>query len=298
MPFVAPDRLLLVDGHAYAYRSFYAIRNLTAPDGTPTNAIYGFIKAIEKLRQRCSPTHLAVIWDGGLDEERVTTHPGYKAGRDPMPDPMEAQIDGIVEWIAAAGLASYCVDGVEADDAIATLARRAEVAGLPVVIASADKDFMQLVCPGITLLNPNDKYVAFWGDNEVRARCGVLPAQVIDWLSLVGDAVDGIPGVPGVGPKTATKLLAEHGTLKTIYTNIDTITPERLREKLRDSRDDMARNQNLIRLRETLPLDWPLDELAVATEEYEACSALFTRWGFRTFLRELAARHPAQGELL
>ena len=113
MAFSKKDRLLLVDGHAYAYRSFYAIRNLTGPDGAPTNAIFGFIKAIEKLRQRCSPTHLAVIWDGGLDEERVATHPGYKAQRDPMPDPMEVQLDDIVEWLIAAGLASHCTEGVE-----------------------------------------------------------------------------------------------------------------------------------------------------------------------------------------
>jgi len=298
MSFSPQDRLLLVDAHAYAYRSYYAIRNLTGPDGAPTNAIFGFIKAMAVLRQRCAPTHVAVIWDGGLDEERVATHPGYKAERDPMPDPMEVQLDGIVEWLAAAGLASHCQDGIEADDAIATLACRAEAVGLPVVIASADKDFMQLVRPGISLLNPNDKYTAFWGDDEVRAKCGVLPSQVVDWLSLVGDAVDGIPGVPGVGPKTATKLLASHGTLEAIYENLATITPERLLEKLRASKADMARNQDLIRLRDALPLDLSLEDLALGDEDYEASHALFTRWGFRTFLRELETRHTIQGELL
>ena len=157
---------------------------------------------------------------------------------------------------------------------------------------------MQLVRPGIALLNPNDKYESLWGDDEVRAKCGVPPSQVVDWLSLVGDAVDGIPGVPGVGPKTATKLLTGHGTLEAIYKNLDTITPGRLQEKLRASQADMARNQALIRLRDALPLDWPLADLAVAVEDYEASRVLFTRWGFRTFLRELEARHPAQGELL
>ena len=131
-------RLLIVDGHHLAYRSFYAIRSMNAPDGFPTNAIYGFIRAFEKMRNRLSPTHIAVIWDGGLDEERTEVLDEYKADRDPMPDEMDLQLDCIEQWLEASGIYSYCGDGLEADDLIGTLTKRSEANGFETIIASAD----------------------------------------------------------------------------------------------------------------------------------------------------------------
>src|SRR5580765_6125140 len=138
-------RLLIVDGHAYAYRAFHAIRELRSPTGQPTNAIYGFIKMLAKMRATLAPSHLIVVWDGGLSAERMAALPEYKAQRPAMPADLAAQIDELVAYLGAAGLASYCGDGVEADDYIACVARRAARAGVDVVIASSDKDFMQLV---------------------------------------------------------------------------------------------------------------------------------------------------------
>ena len=281
------ETLLLIDGHAAAYRAFYAIRNLTAPDGTPTNAIFGFVKAFLRVREHVQPTHLVVVWDGGLDEERTEILPGYKSERDPMPDAMEVQLDGMVEWLEATGIASICEDGVEADDAIATLARQSEVAGRFTVIVSPDKDFMQLVNKCIGILNPNDKTGTIWGAEQVFHKSGVQPEQIVDWLSLVGDAVDDIPGVHGVGPKTAAKWLGQFGTLDALLERIDEVQPERLRAPLAGMRKDLTRNQQLVRLRENLPLPTAPSELAPGTVDYDQLRVLYTRWGFHSLYQAL-----------
>ncbi len=208
------DRLLIIDGHAYVYRAFHAIRDLRSPGGEPTNAIFGFVKMLVKMRQAIQPTHLIVVWDGGLSAERISLLPEYKAQRPAMPDDLRPQLDEITGYLSAAGVASYCNDGVEADDYIACLARHAADAGMAVVIASSDKDFMQLVSPRIGLLNPNDKSETIWTDEQVRNKAGVAPSQVVAWLSLMGDNVDNIPGVPGVGPKTAADLLERFGSIQ------------------------------------------------------------------------------------
>ena len=148
------NRLLIVDGHAYAYRAFHAIRDLRGPEGRPTNAIYGFIKMLEKMRGALEPAYVVVVWDGGLSAERLAAHPDYKQQRPEMPADLRLQLDEIAGYLAAAGMASYCGEGVEADDYIACLARRAAAAGWSVVIASSDKDFMQLVSPAHRVVEP------------------------------------------------------------------------------------------------------------------------------------------------
>ena len=281
------DRLLIVDGHHYAYRSFYAIRAMNAPDGFPTNALYGFINSLRRMRARVAPTHIAVIWDGGLDEDRTEALPNYKAERDPMPDDLELQLDALDEWLGAAGVHSWCHEGVEADDGIGTLTRQAEAAGLPVVVASSDKDFFQLINPNVHLLNPNDKTDTLWQAEQVRAKTGVEPAQIIDWLSLVGDTVDGIPGVRGVGPKTATKLLAEYGTAKNLYANLDAVKPDGLRARLGDAAEEVRRNQELVALKEISEWQIQLDDLRPGAGDYATLHAQYTRWNFRSLLNEL-----------
>ena len=269
---------------------------MNAPDGFPTNAIFGFIKTLNRMRDRVQPTHIAVIWDGGLDEERTEALEEYKADRDPMPDDMEVQLDAIVEWLEAAGICTWCEDGVEADDVIATLAWQAETAGQAVVVASADKDFFQLINRNIRLLNPNDKTDTLWEAEQVIDKTGVAPVQIVDWLSLVGDAVDGIPGVPGVGPKTATKLLNEFQTVENIYKNLDAIASEKLRAKMIAAEADVKRNQDLVRLKKMPQWDVSLAELIPGELDYKTLHEQYTRWNFRTFLKELDLGR--QGELL
>ena len=291
--------ILLVDGHAYAYRAFYAIRSLNAPDGSPTNAIYGFLKMLGRMRATVNPTHVAVIWDGGLSSERTAAHPEYKAQRPPMPDGLAVQMDGMVEYLRAAGLASWCRDGVEADDWIAVAARRAVDVGARVVIASADKDFMQLVSARVGLLNPGDKSERIWTDVEVMAKTGVRPEQIVDWLSLVGDSVDNIPGVPGVGPKTATGLLQQFGSLDALYLRLPEVKSDRVRESLTAARGAMVRNQELIRLRDDVGAEFQLADTCIGLEDTRRLAEMFRGWGFRGLLNELEARQqPEQGELL
>jgi len=282
------NRLLIVDGHAYAYRAFYAIRELRSPDGRPTNAIFGFVKMLAKMRAGLAPTHLIVVWDGGLSAERVASLPAYKAQRPEMPDDLKPQLDGIVSYLKAAGVASFQRSEMEADDYIACLARHATQAGMSVVIASADKDFMQLVSPQIGLLNPNDKSETVWTHEQVRAKTGVAPAQVVDWLALMGDSVDNIPGVPGVGPKTAADLLNRFGSVAGLYARLEEVKSEKLREALRCSAADVQRNLRLVRLHDHLPCELVPDDLVEKPADAGRLAGLFRQWGFNGLLKALA----------
>jgi DNA polymerase-1 len=284
-----------VDGHAYAYRAFYAIRSLTSPTGAATNAIYGFIRMFAKMRTRLQPTHLAVIWDGGLAAERMTLLPGYKAQRPEMPNALAEQLDQIVDYLRAAGVFSYMKESAEADDCIAATARQAEAAGMEVVIASSDKDFMQLVSPRVHLLNPHDKTEVLWGAEEVKRKTGVEPTQIVDWLSLTGDAVDNIPGVPGVGAKTAASLLTQFRSVKELYQRVAEVRSEGLRANLQASMELVGRNQQLVRLNCQEACELTMEDLAARPGDDSALAGHFSKWGFRTMLRELEhTRIPAQ----
>jgi len=287
-------RLLIVDGHAYAYRAFHAIRELRSPEGRPTNAIYGFIKTLTRMRGALEPTHLIVVWDGGLDAGRMQALPGYKAQRPEMPTDLVPQLDEIGLYLTAAGLASFCEDGVEADDYIAFLARQSVSAGMEAVVASSDKDFMQLVRQGIGLLNPNDKTGAIWGVEQVRAKTGVEPVQVVDWLSLMGDNVDNIPGVPGVGPKTAAELLNQFGSVDGIYARLGEVKSEKLRGALKSAESDVRRNQGLVRLKDEWPREFAAADLKPRSPDAGALAGLFRRWGFKTMLAEVEASRGQQ----
>lgn len=291
-------RLLIVDGHAYAYRAFYAIRSLNSPAGQPTNAIYGFIKMLGKMRAAVSPSQLLVVWDGGLSAERRAQLPGYKAQRPEMPADLAVQLDEIGRYLMAAQVASYTGEGVEADDYIAFATQSARRLSWEVVIASADKDFMQLVGPGVGLLNPNDKSEAIWTAEQVRAKTGVLPEQIVDWLSLLGDSVDNIPGVPGVGTKTASKLLEQFGSVDAIYERLAEVTPERIREALRRAEAEVRRNQNLVRLRPEVGRDFNAEALLIQPGDAHQLAELFRGWGFRSLLAEVMAQPGRQPELI
>ena len=290
-------RFLIVDGHAYAYRAFYAIRHLNSPSGKATNAIYGFIKMLMKMRAHLLPTHLMVVWDGGLAQERMELLPTYKAQRPEMPSDLEQQLDEIMAYLHAANVSTLCEDGVEADDFIATIAKQAVAAGVPVVIASADKDFMQLVSGEVSLLNPNDKSEALWTAEQVREKSGVDPGQIVDWLSLVGDSVDNIKGVAGVGPKTARDLLKQFGSLEEIYRCLNEIKSDRLRANLEAAGELVLRNRELIRLRDDLKCDFELGQFAVKAARVDELRELYRGWGFKTLLMELEKAQAGQIDL-
>ena len=300
MPTAPLTKLLIVDGHAYAYRAFHAIRHLRSPAGAPTNAIYGFIKMLGRMQSNLTPSHSVVVWDGGLAAARMAEHPEYKAQRPPMPSDLEQQFDGMTGYLEAAGIASLCQDGVEADDWIGVLAQL-HATTVPVVIASSDKDFMQLVSDRVGILNPNDKTEKVWGPVEVRAKTGLEPAQIVDWLALIGDAVDNIPGVPGVGPKTATDLLTQFGSVDELYRQLGGAAPPaltpRLKASLEASREIVQKNQRLIRLRTDIRAV-PLEQLAVRASLPERLASMYAEWGFKTMLAQLTqgSVHPGSTE--
>lgn len=287
MPAAVEYKLLLVDGHAFAYRAFYAIRQLTSPAGQPTNAIYGFLKMLGKMQARLQPTHQAVIWDGGLAAERLAALPEYKSQRPPVPPSLADQIDGLQTYLQAARVPSLVQDGVEADDWIAALARQGEAAGFQVVIASADKDFLQLVGPRVGLLNPGDKSEKVWTAEDVQARTGVRPDQIVDWLSLVGDSVDNIPGVPGVGSKTAADLLCQFGSVNALWERVTEVASPKLRANLLAARPAVERNQQLIRLHDPSGVAGSLEALAVKPSSAAELRPLYAQWGFKTLLAQL-----------
>lgn len=290
-------RLLLVDGHAYAYRAFYAIREMRAPDGRATNAIFGFIKMLDRARALVGPSHIAVIWDGGLDSDRVEALPAYKAQRPEMPGDLEAQLDPMADYLAAAGICSFCKEGVEADDVIGAVAVKAVSMEYAVTIATSDKDFMQLVADRVRLLNPGDKKQPIWDADKVVEKTGVQPSQIVDWLSLVGDAVDNIQGVPGVGPKTAAKLLSEHGSVDQLYAKLGAVEPERLRASLEAAREVVLRNRALVKLNLNVAGVPSVDDCARRPEDRDELRTLYECWGFRSMASAYAEK-DASLELL
>ncbi len=285
-----------MDGHAYAYRSFYAIKGLRSPTGTPTNGIFGFIKAVQKL-QGLNPQVIAVIWDGGLSAERVALVPGYKAQRPPMPADLEAQLDGMVSWLEASGIDSILREATEADDAIATLAMEASAQGEVVWIASSDKDFLQLVNDRVRLVSPADPDLKPIGVAEVIGKTGVRPDQIVDYLSMVGDSVDNIKGLDGVGAKTAVKLLHQFVSWEGIVQAAPTLGSERLRGVLDSSSDIMTRNRSMIRLKLDLDLGVSCDDLGKGKMDVERLRTLYRDWGFESMSRGLPTPAFRQGEL-
>jgi 5'-3' exonuclease len=301
-------RLLLVDGHYYAYRSFFAIRDLTNSRGEPTNAVFGFVKALRKMLADVRPEAAAVVWDAGLPQRRMELLPSYKQQREETPDNLAVQFPVIEEAVAALGVRSVKLEGHEADDLIASYAAAARKEDAQVVIATNDKDIWALVGDGVAIYSTNKSDVkdpkegfVLLGPPEVEQKWGVPPRLIPDVLALTGDAVDNIPGVEGVGPKTAAKLVREHGSTALLAENPSVIKNEKLREKVAAAAERLHDNLELVRLEHDLPLPVAPRDLRI-TPDPAAVMELAKKCEFRSLLAEyekLAAAGPsvAQGEL-
>ncbi|MFZ5561514.1 MAG: DNA polymerase I [Pseudomonadota bacterium] len=282
-----PAPLILVDGSSYLYRAFHALPPLATRDGRPTGAVKGVVNMLQKLIKTYGPTHIAVVFDASGPTFRDDIYPEYKAHRPPMPDDLRGQVEPLHALIRAMGLPLLCESGVEADDVIGTLARQAAQAGVPVLISTGDKDIAQLVDAHITLVNTMTDTVL---DREgVIAKFGVPPECIIDYLALVGDSVDNIPGVPGVGPKTAAKWLQEFGSLDALLAQADSVKG-RAGENLRASRDvlGMARQLATIKCDVALPLTY--NDLHPGEPDHAALLTLTESLEFRSWHGELQAR--------
>ncbi len=299
-------RLLLVDGHYYAYRSFFAIRNLTNSQGEPTNAVFGFVKALRKMLADVAPDTAAVVWDAGLPQRRMELLPSYKQQREETPADLAVQFPFIEEAVAALGLHNVRLEGHEADDLIASYCAAALREGGEVVIATNDKDIYALVGDDVCIYSTNKtdtgdgkEGFALLGAGEVEAKWGVPPSLIPDVLALTGDAVDNIPGVEGVGPKTAAKLVRDHGRTALLAENPALIANEKLRLKVTAAGDRLRDNLELVRLDGDLPLPVPTGELHVRPDP-TAVVALARRCEFRSLLAEyekLAGSAPEDSQL-
>lgn len=278
-------KLLAIDGANVLYRAFFAIASLTAPDGYPTNALFGFIRILRQLRQQWGPTHWVVVFDGGLPARRTDLLPAYKAQRPRMPDDLRRQLEPVNDYLARAGIAAIRMDAQEADDVIATLAALAGT-DCEVLVATSDKDALQLVGATTTVVPPVQTGQRM-GRQEVFDKCGVYPEQIAAWLTMTGDTADNIPGIPGLGPKTAAKLLAEFGTLEGIMTRLEEVKPDRIREALCANRDVLLRNAEMVRLDRDLPMTIDWDGWSVKPEQPERLLPFYDRWGFKSMARDL-----------
>ena len=279
-----PRRLVLVDGSSYLYRAFHAMPSLTNSKGRPTGAAYGMTNMLKRLEAEVQPELAAVVFDAKGKTFRDDLYPEYKANRPPMPMELRSQIEPIHAIVRALGFPVLVEGGVEADDVIGTLAEQAREAGLDVLVCTGDKDMAQLVDDRVTMINTMDDPVL--DAAGVAAKFGVPPESIVDYLALVGDTVDNVPGVPKVGPKTASKWLAEYGTLENLVAHADEIKGK-VGENLRASLAQIPLSKELVTIRRDVPLeDGPLD-LELVEPDVEALKTLYGELEFRTWLGEL-----------
>jgi DNA polymerase-1 len=285
--------LLLVDGSSYLYRAFHAIRDLSNSRGEPTNAIYGVLNMLRRLHKDVPAELSACVFDAKGKTFRDDLYAEYKANRPPMPDELVSQIGPLKEAIVAMGWPLLEVSGVEADDVIGTLARQGEQAGMRVVISTGDKDITQLVTAQITLVNTMSNEILDIAG--VEKKFGVPPERMIDYLTLIGDSVDNVPGVPKVGPKTAVKWLTQYGTLEAIVKNAPDIGGA-VGQNLRDALDWLPQAQALLTIKCDVELPVQLQDLTLKEQDKAKLVELFDRFEFRTWRRELdggAAEAPS-----
>ncbi|HEY5994824.1 MAG TPA: DNA polymerase I [Gallionellaceae bacterium] len=277
--------LLLVDGSSYLYRAFHALPDLRSPQGDPTGAIYGVLNMLRKLRSEYPADYSACVFDAKGKTFRDDLYPEYKAHRPPMPEDLAAQIAPLHQAIAASGWNILMVEGVEADDVIGTLARQAEAQGVRTIISTGDKDLTQLVNPHVLWVNTMSEEKL--GEAGVEAKFGVAPARIVDYLALVGDTVDNVPGVSKCGPKTAVKWLTQYGTLDSLMAHAGEIGGV-VGENLRNTLDWLPQARRLLTVKCDVALPMHFDQLAAPAQNTEQLRALLERFGFKTMLRELA----------
>ncbi len=285
--------LLLVDGSSYLYRAFHALPDLRNAAGEPTNAMKGVLAMLRRLQKDYAADYIACVFDAKGKTFRDDLYPDYKAHRPPMPEDLAQQIAPLHDMIRADGWPLVIVEGVEADDVIGTLVRHATARGVHSIVSTGDKDMAQLVDGHVTLVNTMSEETL--DTAGVAAKFGVPPARIVDYLTLVGDSVDNVPGVAKCGPKTAAKWLGEYGTLDTLLARADEVKGV-VGENLRSARDWLPQARVLVTIKTDVELPFDFDDLVRKPRDTEALRALFERYEFRSWLRELDAAPNATPE--
>ena len=277
-------RLVLIDGSSYLYRAFYALPPLTSPKGQPTGAIYGFIRMLSKLVNQLNLSHIAVIFDLPGKTFRHKKYKEYKATRKETPDELKTQIKPLKEIIKLWGIKIIEIPGYEADDIIATLTKKGKENGYEVIIVTPDKDMMQLVEEGIFVLNPVTDEL--YDREKVKEKYGIYPEQFVDYLAMIGDTVDNIIGVRGVGPKTAARLLNEFGSLNNIIKSLNNLKPK-LKEAFTQIGDQLEQNRFLVKLKTDVEIDIKLEDLKKGKTDLIELKRKFEELGFKSLLKEI-----------
>ncbi|MBV9463928.1 MAG: hypothetical protein JO317_06840 [Verrucomicrobiae bacterium] len=278
--------VFLIDSSNLYYRCFHAIQKLTNSKGFPTNAIHGVLKTLRLWMRTHNPDHIALVVDGETCQERLDLLPGYKATRKPMPDDLKLQMPILGELTELLGIPSLCDPKQEADDLIATLAVQARAAGHDVVVASNDKDFFQLLEPGVTILRQTPKESVRVDEAWLAKEWGLRPDQIVDYLSLVGDSVDEIPGVQGVGEKTALQWLTKYESLEGIFEHLQEL-PERFQARMKGELPRLEINRKLITLRRDLPMKLDLDAMQRRAPDYDPLFAKFRELEIKSLMLEM-----------
>ena len=284
------EQLVLIDGSGYIFRAFHALPPMTRGDGTPVNAVYGFTGMVMKLVDDLAPAHVAVVFDSARKTFRNDIYADYKANRTDPPEELVPQFDLVREATTALSLPQLEVPGFEADDLIATYAALGEAAGMETVIVSSDKDLMQLVRGGVTMLDPmKQRRIA---GPEVEERFGVTPDKVVDVQALAGDSTDNVPGVPGIGVKTAAELINAYGDLDTLLASAGEIKQPKRRENLINFAEQARISRDLVRLRDDAPMPLPLEELKRTERDMDRLIAFLKAQDFKRLLTRVGA--PAE----
>ncbi len=295
----APHRTCyLIDGSAYIYRAFFALPALSNSKGLQTNAVYGFTTMLMKILRERKPDCLAITFDEKGPTHRHEEFKEYKAHRPPMPEGMSAQIPYIHRVVEAFGIPVVRKQGLEADDLIGTLARKAEAAGFEVVIVTGDKDMLQLVTPAVRIYDPvKDKSL---GEAECREKFGVEPARVVEIMGLMGDATDNIPGVKGIGEKTAAKLIAEFGTIENLLTHVEDVKPARTQTLLKEQAEQARLSRKLATIQTDCPVEFDAKAFATHPPEPERLAPILRELEFSTLLKNIqtASGSAPAGEAL
>ncbi len=277
--------LLLVDGSSYLYRAFHAMPDLRSPSGQPTGAIQGVLNMLRRLQKDYPADYSACVFDAKGKTFRDDWYPEYKANRPSMPDDLRAQIEPLHEAVAAYGWNILMIDGVEADDVIGTLALQASQGGARCIVSTGDKDLTQLVNGQVQLINTMSNETL--DEAGVVAKFGVPPERIVDYLTLVGDAVDNVPGVTKCGPKTAVKWLTEYGSLDNLVANADKIGGV-VGENLRAAMDWLPQGRRLVTVKCDVELPVKFDQLVAPQQDTEKLRGLFESFGFKSWLREIS----------
>lgn len=283
-------RLFIIDGSSYIFRAFFGVPNLSNSKGLPTNAVFGFLKMLRNTLSIYKPTHIVIALDSKEETFRKKMYPAYKANREAMPEELSVQIPYIEQLINAMNIPSIRIHGVEADDIIASLTQKAEKGGFDVTIISGDKDLMQLVNERTTMIDTLKNRI--YNVQGVVEKLGVEPKQVLDYLSIIGDASDNVPGVRGIGPKGAVKLLSEFGPLEKIYEKIDSIKNKKHQSSLIQSKENAFLSKELITLKYDLDVEFSDEKYKIIEPDVEKLKELFQKMEFISELRELKFANP------